>query len=353
MDPELLTGPQRAEREAEQARKAEELRGEKARVRSELENARQNGAPTKLLESEIENFDARIAALYRPPPWDPIHLSWPKLRAHTAEIRQLTTGGEPLSLQGAQRLVDMLYTDIEPRLNVNLQLAVFLGIQQCSEANLLTDDVRRFLRDSLLDYFNATRDQCDEANKGPMCKPYSMLFLAQAISVVTTSDDGEASEAFEHLRTRAIQKCAALQWEREKILFEGMFSMFEDAFKLRSEDVNSVADISQDRLSEEDIAKLLRTYRKILSAPPRRLRPEVLVVIDRNLLGLAERKLGRKNWELWAEAAIQLGPRRASAAMRNYLAPRKDSQQDDAQSDALRKARQVYARFQENGQQAK
>jgi hypothetical protein len=344
VDPELLTGPQSADRQARQAQQECEARREIARLKAEVESAKTAGLPTDQMEAEIERLDQSIAALYRPPTWDPIHLFWPVLRARTAEIRGITSGDKPLALEDARRLVDMLYTNIEPRLNNNLQHATLLGIQQASEKNLLSGETRRFLRDSVLDYFNATRDGCDAFNRGPMCSPLTMLFLAQSIAAVATSDDAEAMAAFQHLKTAGAIKCDALQWEREKALFLGSLAIAEEGMSLKDEEVGGISELGSVELGGEDITRLLRTYRKVLRGPPARVKPEVAATIDRNLLRLAAGELSRRNWELWADAAIALGPQRASTAMKEHVA-RQGKGGDSPQARELVRVGKWYSKF--------
>lgn len=332
IDPELRTGPQMAERRASKDREATELRQKKSELEAQLAQAKEGGLDTGRIESAIGQIDAQLHALYRQPADDPIHRFWPELRARGAEIKQITRSDRPVSLPEARRLLDMLYLDIEPRLNRNLQHLTFAGIRNASNRNGLPDDAKRVLRDGLLEYFYATQDQCDSARKGAMCDPMTMSYFAEAISVVAAGDDAEAADAVDHLRDRAIAACKELDWDREGTMCEWILSEAQKRLAAADGDTIHPTVIQPEGMSQTDIAKLLRGYARLLKDKDGRTAPAAIAIIDQNLLALANAELTRRNWELWARVAILIGPKRASNGLRDYIA----QQSGESQSSRTR-----------------
>jgi hypothetical protein len=322
IDPGLLTGAQRAQYESEKAAKQaklEEMTRERVRLENEIESAKHDGRPTGHLEAELKSLHDAARAVHQPPPWDPGSLAVPALHARLDEIKQIVRSPERKTTYEARRLIDMLYVNIEPRLNNNLQSQVLGSIEFCAASQKLDDDARVFLRNGILDYYYAAKDLCDDNNRGALCSPLAMAALAEAIGSVATSADPEAQDAFSALRRRAAEKCDALAREDLKARVEKRFAWAEDRFTITDDDLCTVNPVEDTDLSEDDVAAVLRTYRRALLRSTRRLAAESVASIDANLVKLADRGLNLRNWELWSDVAIALGPRRASPALRECI----------------------------------
>lgn len=344
VDPELLPEPERtaAGYAAMPVKQREILRAQVAEIESEVQKAKQLGQPAIEMEEVLEKLRAMIAAWREPEPRSADALPKPALRAALKEISNIGEEGEPLCLEDANHLVNMLYRDIEPRVNFKLQLAALRQIEARANENEVADEVGAFFRSSVLAYYESARHSCDPFNRGALCSPYSMLHLAAAIAATASSDDAEAMQAFNDLRAGALEKCAALGWEREKRTFSESFEKAKDALTEKDEDLHGVTNIAESRISEDDIGRILQRYRRVLRDPSIRVKPETVAIIDRNLLLLAERELNRRNWGSWADTAIAMGPQRASASLREYVATQ-EVVKDEPKSKEMAKVRRVYS----------
>lgn len=239
--PELPTGPQRVQRQSDRIRQAADIQREKAGVQAELDKAVAQGKPTNQWEAALKVLDDREHELRKNSVQDPDNPFWSAFRAKTAIMRHITQDSDqPISTEEARQLVDMLYTDIEPKVNSGLRLSALLKIQQAAAGDRLTTEARGFLRDSMLGYYYATLDQCDANNRGAMCHPQANLFLASAIAIVAQPEDAEAVEAFEHLKQRVLDTCTALQWEAEKSLYPEVIREAEDKLTLKDSDIRGI-----------------------------------------------------------------------------------------------------------------
>ncbi len=271
-------------------------------------------------------------------------LPWPELRSKLAEIRGISRSDEQLSLADARTLIDMFYVDVDPTLNLNLQHATLFGIKECTDGNMLSEDVRQFLRNGTIDYFRAARTQSNGIKSGPLSAPFSVAFLSEAIAAVAPAGDDEAIECLGQLHNRMVELGEALELSSKETA--GYLYMVEEARASITLDTNEAASVTSlvgQELSDEDIGKALRLYRRILRAPPQRVDAATVATIDANLLRLCQQELGKANWSLWRDATIALGPKRATKALTDYVAANAESS-EKVKGAVFKRVNQVYSR---------
>ncbi|MBI5765341.1 MAG: hypothetical protein HZA51_17655 [Planctomycetes bacterium] len=313
-------------------------------VVAELRRAKDCGQPTEQLEATLRELEARRTELKGPDKIDTQKLPWPELRSKLAEIRRISRSDEQVSLADARTLIDMFYVDVDPTLNLNLQHATLTGIKGCTDGNLLAEDVRQFLRDGIIEYFRAAQTQTDGIKSGPLCTPFSVVFLSGAIAAVSEPGDSEAIECIRqlHKHLESLGKLLELK-PNEAAGYAQMVKEAEELIALADGDGTTVPDLGAQGLSDEDIRKALQLYRKILRAPSRRVKPSVVTTIDTNILRIGQMELSKANWTLWRDAAIALGPKRASKALTDFVAANAESS-EKAKGAVLKRVNQVYSR---------
>lgn len=345
--PEIDTSYQERPKEGpelERRKAMEVIEGKMMSVAAELGRAKQNGQPTQEIEGRLQALEAQRSELKGPDKVDTQSLPWQELRPKLAEIRRISRSDEQVSLTDAKILIDMFYVDVDPTLNLNLQHATLTGIKGCTDGNLLAEDVRQFLRNGTIDYFRAARTQSNGIKAGPLSAPFSVAFLSEAIAAVASAGDHEAIECLGQLHDRMVELGEALGLSSKKTA--GYLQMVDEARASITLDTNEAASVTSlvgQELSDEDIGKALRLYRRILRAPPQRVDAATVATIDANLLRLCQQELGKANWSLWRDATIALGPKRATKALTDYVAANADSS-EKAKGAVFKRVNQVYSR---------
>lgn len=330
--------------ELERRKAREEIEGKMGAVAAELGRAKRSGQPTQEIEARLQALEAQRSELKEPEKIDTQKLPWPELRSKLAEIRRLARSDEPLSLADAQTLIDMLYVDVDPHLNMNLQHATLNGIKNCTEENLLTEEVRQFLRNGTIEYFRAARTQSDGIKAGPLCAPFSVTFMSEAIAAVASAGDDEAIKCLGQLHDRMVELGEALEFSSKKTA--GYLQLVDEArasITLETSEAAAVTALAGQELSDEDIGKTLRLYRRILRAPAQRVGAATVATIDANLLRLGQLELSKANWPLWRDAAIALGPTRASKTLTEFVAANVESG-EKAKGAVFKRVNQIYSR---------
>lgn len=346
VDSQLLTREQEIEIEAAYKKRAEEgevFRREAERIEEQIATAKRNGQETARLESELKDRLAKLDAASSWPSWEPTGVALPAFKSKLSELKQLVTDVKPIDMNGVQQLIDNLYVNIEPRLNRRLQDAVLDYVEFCSNSTPISDEVRSYLRQSVLEYWHAAKDLCDDRKMGAMCSPYSMEAVARALSAVTTSDDAEARELFDELKRRAFAKCDELQRIDWKEQLTRRFARSEDRLLLSAEEILNVRVLDSGTPADLDFERLLRAYRKVLNGTPRRVPKATVEIIDRNLVVVAAYELNRTEWDLWADACIALGVKRASAPLKDLVA-RTSGKDQKAKDKAMAKVNRSFQR---------
>ncbi|MBI5764452.1 MAG: hypothetical protein HZA51_13100 [Planctomycetes bacterium] len=349
IDAGLKTGPEMAKGEvegAEKQRQLTELRHAIARIDTALASAASDKTLTLSLEAEKQELLTRRTALLKTAPDDPPEEAWALLRARLGEIRAIGQSTAPINMSDAQRLVDSLYTNIDPKLNSNLQHSTLTNIERCGSAKTTPVAVRKYLRDSVLDYHNAAAGQCDSSNQGALCSPLSMLALARAIAGTSTPNDDEAVEVFMQLHSAATEKCDELQWGREGAILKEIFKKTSEGYLVDGIDTQELEVVAVESLEPEDIARLLRRIRRLLRAPPQRISSQTLAAIDQNLVRLAGLDLNQKNWDAWGDAVVAMEPSRATPSLRAIVV-QSTARPASAKSNRLKRAIKMYSSFEE------
>lgn len=330
--------------ELERRKAMEVIEGKMMSVAAELGRAKQNGQPTQEIEGRLQALEAQRSELKGPDKVDTQNLPWPELRSKLAEIRRISRSDEQVSLTDAKTLIDMFYVDVDPTLNLNLQHATLTGIKGCTEGNLLAEDVRQYLRNGTIEYFRAAQTQTEGIKSGPLCAPFSVVFLSGAIAAVSEPGDPESIECIHqlHKHLESLGKLLELK-PNEAAGYAQMVNEAEELIALADGDGTTVPDLGSQGLSDEDIRKALQLYRKILRAPSHRVKPSVLTAIDANILRIGQSELSKANWLLWRDAAIALGPKRASPALRGFVAASAESNEKN-KGEVLKRVNQVYSR---------